>query len=76
MTTSKPTPHCALCGRDASKADGPTGDVWYCQTCGTSDYITVTTDKARQALWAERDAERDKLLAWNEAARSFKTAQL
>ena len=36
----------------------------------------IMADKARQALWAERDAERDKLLAWNEAARSFKTAQL
>ena len=71
MTTSKTTPHCALCGRDASKADGPTGDVWYCLTCGTGDYITVNTDKARQSAWAERD----KLLAWNEAARSFKTAQ-
>ena len=35
----------------------------------------IMADKARQALWAERDAERDKLLAWNEAARSFKTAQ-
>ena len=33
----------------------------------------IMADKARQALWAERDAERDKLLAWNEAARSFKT---
>ena len=33
-------PRCALCGRDASKADGPTGEVWYCQTCGTSDYIS------------------------------------
>ena len=75
MTTSKTTPLCALCGSDASKAAGPTGDVWYCQTCGTGDYITVTTEKARQSLWAERDAERDKLLAWNEAARSFKTVQ-
>ena len=31
----------------------------------------IMADKARQALWAERDAARDKLLAWNEAARSF-----
>ena len=72
MTTSKPTPHCALCGRGASKADGPAGDVWYCQTCGTGDYVTVTSDKARQSAWAERDAERDRLLAWNEAAQAFK----
>ena len=33
----------------------------------------IMADKARQALWAERDAARDKLLAWNEAASSFKT---
>jgi len=35
----------------------------------------IMADKARQAAWAERDAERDKLLAWNEAARAFKAAQ-
>ena len=35
----------------------------------------IMADKARQSAWAERDAERDKLLAWNEAARAFRTAQ-
>ena len=35
----------------------------------------IFANKARQSAWSERDAERDKLLAWNEAARSFKTAQ-
>ena len=34
----------------------------------------VFANKARQAAWAERDAERDALLRWNEAAQAFKTA--
>jgi hypothetical protein len=32
----------------------------------------VFANKARQAAWAERDAERDALLRWNEAAQAFK----
>ena len=33
-------PRCALCGNDAAKVAHPAGDIWYCQTCGTSDYIS------------------------------------
>lgn len=31
----------------------------------------VMANKERQSAWRARDAERDKLLAWNEAARAF-----
>ena len=31
----------------------------------------VMADKARQSIWRQRDAERDALLTWNEAARAF-----
>ena len=33
-------PRCTLCGRDASMVTHPGGDIWYCPTCGTSDYIS------------------------------------
>jgi hypothetical protein len=32
---------------------------------------SVMANKERQSAWRARDAERDKLLAWNEAARQF-----
>ena len=34
-------PRCTLCGRDASMVTHPVGDIWYCPTCGTSDYVAV-----------------------------------
>ena len=33
-------PRCQLCGSDAAMVAHPGGDIWYCQTCGTSDYIS------------------------------------
>lgn len=34
------SPRCTLCGNDAAMVKHPGGDIWYCQTCGTSDYIS------------------------------------
>lgn len=34
-------PRCQLCGSDAAMVAHPGGDIWYCQTCGTSDYVAV-----------------------------------
>ena len=30
---------CTLCGRPAVKVAHPAGELWYCETCGTGDYI-------------------------------------
>ena len=34
-------PRCQLCGSEAAMVAHPGGDIWYCPTCGTSDYVAV-----------------------------------